>query len=159
MCFSIKWSNEFAKKYSSCLSIHVLVLFWTMAEISHLLKDLLVSISSSNVLKPSIVWNYFGHIHKNPDQKLDTDHSYCKKFVWINWRPISPRSRCLLFANESVFTVQVVAQGIYVIICWQSIKSPSRNKSNQQTNTSSQCFREIAMDQPYLMQKRDSDIS
>ena len=49
-----------------------------MAEISHLLKDLHVSINSSNVLKPSIVWNYFGHIHKNPDQKLDTDHFYCK---------------------------------------------------------------------------------
>ena len=49
-----------------------------MAEISHLLKDLLVSINSSNVLQPSIVWNYFDHMHKNPDQKLDTDHFYCK---------------------------------------------------------------------------------
>ena len=49
-----------------------------MAEISHLLKDLIVSIYPPNVLKPSIVWSYFGHLHKNPDHRLDGDHFYCK---------------------------------------------------------------------------------
>lgn len=58
--------------------IYFSVLFSIMAEISHLLKDLLVFINPPNVLKSSIVWNYFGYLHKNPGQRLDSDHFYCK---------------------------------------------------------------------------------
>jgi len=28
--------------------------------------------------KPSFVWNYFDHLHKKPNEPLDTDRIYCK---------------------------------------------------------------------------------
>lgn len=49
-----------------------------MTDISYVLKDLAVRINLPSILKSSIVWNYFGHVYKQPDQKLDGERLYCK---------------------------------------------------------------------------------
>ena len=49
-----------------------------MTNINHLNKNLFVHIKPPKTPKPSFVWNYFGHLHKKPDEPLDTDRIYCK---------------------------------------------------------------------------------
>ncbi|CAF1526944.1 unnamed protein product [Rotaria magnacalcarata] len=41
-------------------------------------KDLFVKIKIPNVPRPSFIWNYFGHLYKQPSEPLDIERIYCK---------------------------------------------------------------------------------
>ncbi|CAF3833892.1 unnamed protein product, partial [Rotaria sp. Silwood1] len=47
-------------------------------KIDDLNKTLFVHIQLPNVPRPSFIWNYFGHLYKNPRKALDLDRIYCK---------------------------------------------------------------------------------
>ncbi|CAF3773476.1 unnamed protein product, partial [Rotaria sp. Silwood1] len=47
-------------------------------KIDDLNKTLFVHIQLPNVPRPSFIWNYFGHLYKNPREALDLDRIYCK---------------------------------------------------------------------------------
>ncbi|CAF4239159.1 unnamed protein product [Rotaria sordida] len=46
--------------------------------IDDLNKTLFIHIQLPNVPRPSFIWNYFGHLYKNPKEALDLDRIYCK---------------------------------------------------------------------------------
>ncbi|CAF3381668.1 unnamed protein product [Rotaria socialis] len=47
-------------------------------KIHDLNKDLFVKIKIPNVPRPSFIWNYFGHLYKQPNEPLDIERIYCK---------------------------------------------------------------------------------
>ncbi|CAF3611898.1 unnamed protein product [Rotaria sp. Silwood1] len=47
-------------------------------KIDELNKTLFIHIQPPNVPRPSFIWNYFGHLYKNPREALDLDRIYCK---------------------------------------------------------------------------------
>jgi len=47
-------------------------------KIDDLNKTLFIDIQIPNVPRPSFIWNYFGHLYKKPNVKLDSERIYCK---------------------------------------------------------------------------------
>ena len=51
--------------------------------IHNLNKDLFVKIKISNIPRPSFIWNYFGHLYKQPSEPLDIEREYIVKYALI----------------------------------------------------------------------------
>ena len=49
-----------------------------MTHINHLNQNLFVHVKPPKTSKASFAWNYFGHLHKKPNELLDVDRIYCK---------------------------------------------------------------------------------
>ena len=47
-------------------------------KIHDLNKVLFVKIKIPDVPRPSFIWNYFGHLYKQPSEPLDVERIYCK---------------------------------------------------------------------------------